>query len=43
MADTFMAIFGYKRVKPTDEELKHKERDISKVVHVLNEITSNKH
>ena len=27
MADTFMAIFGYKRIKPTNEELKIKYRE----------------
>ena len=43
MADTFMAIFGFKRVKQTDEELKRRERDISKVVQELSEITSNKY
>ena len=45
MVDTFMGIFGFKRVKPTDEELelKYRKRDIDKVVQRLDEIQSNKH
>jgi hypothetical protein len=40
MADTFMSIFGYKRVKPTNEELKlkYRKRDIDKGVHELDEL-----
>jgi len=39
MADSFMAIFGFKRVKPTDEELKLKYR---KRKEVLEDVYSNK-
>lgn len=39
MADTFMAIFGYKRVKPTDEELKlkYREREVENIERWLND------
>jgi hypothetical protein len=45
MADAFMSIFGYKRVKPTDKELelKYRKRNVDKVVLELDEIQSNKH
>lgn len=38
-ADSFMAIFGFKRVKPTDEELKLKYK---KRKEVLEDVYSNK-
>jgi hypothetical protein len=40
MADAFMAIFGYKRVKPTNEELKlkYRKRNVDKVVLELDEL-----
>ena len=40
MADAFMSIFGYKRVKPTDEELKlkYRKRDVDRVVQRLDEL-----
>ena len=39
MADSFMSIFGFKRVKPTNEELKlkYKKRKV-----VLEDVYSNK-
>ena len=44
MADTFMKIFGYKRVKPTDEELKrkykYKEKDVNLIMEYLNDLSS---
>lgn len=44
MADAFMAIFGYKRVKPTDKELKKKYGNRSKeyevVMEQLNDLSS---
>lgn len=45
MADAFMSIFGYKRVRPTNKELKlkYKKRDIDRVVQKLDEIQSNKY
>jgi hypothetical protein len=44
IADTFMAIFGLKRIKPTDEELKQKymKRDIDKIKYDLEELSSDK-
>ena len=39
MADAFMSIFGYKRVKPTDKELKLKYK---KRKEVLEDVYSNK-
>lgn len=40
MADTFMAIFGFKRIKPANEELKQKymKRDIDKIKYDLEEL-----
>ena len=39
VADYFMKIFGYKRIRPTDEELnkkyKHREREASKCTDYL--------
>ena len=41
MADTFMKIFGYKRIKPTDKELKLKykkrEREVDAIKGWLDE------
>lgn len=39
MADAFMSIFGYKRVKPTDKELnlKYRKRDVNKIRLLLEE------
>ena len=39
MADTFMAIFGYKRIKPTDKELelKYREREVENIERWLND------
>lgn len=44
MADTFMAIFGLKRIEPTNEELKQKymKRDIDKIKYDLEELLSDK-
>lgn len=40
MADTFMKIFGYKRVKPTDEELKikYREREVEDIERWLEDV-----
>lgn len=49
MADTFMKIFGYKRVKPTDKELKLKyrkrEREVEDIERWLEDVKeeTNKH
>ena len=41
MADAFMKIFGYKRIKPTDEELeikyKKREREVENIERWLND------
>ena len=47
MADTFMAIFGYKRIKPTDKELelKYREREVENIERWLEDVKeeTNKH
>ena len=45
MADTFMAIFGYKRIRPTDEELKikYREREVDNIERWLDEQETTKH
>ena len=42
MADAFMKIFGYKRIKPTDEELeikyKKREREVENIERWLEDV-----